>query len=260
MARHRIGIVGASGTIGRLLTRALAHEHDLILFDRHPLPTGQDATHFTMLNLADRAALHGCFDGVDILLHLAADAHPLAAWDSVLENNIIATQHLFDEAVAAGVRKVVFASSCHTQHGTSRGSDISALDPAFAASDQRHRTTDPPAADSLYGISKLFGENLGRYHAVSHGLQFVGLRLGWIFVDDDPTAQRGEVSESYARAIFMSHRDCVELFRCAIAFDGPFVLGYGISDNTDSIYDLEETKRCLGYRPRDCAAARFEEA
>jgi len=38
---------------------------------------------------------------------------------------------------------------------------------------------DPPAPDSLYGVSKLFGEDLGRYYARFYGIKVVSLRIGW---------------------------------------------------------------------------------
>ena len=75
-----------------------------------------------------------------------------------------------------------------------------------------------PCLDSLYAVSKLFGENLGRYYATAYGLQVVALRIGVTFQADDPTARKGQPSEDYIRAMFLSKRDCVQAFAKALAF------------------------------------------
>lgn len=264
MDKQRIGITGASGTIGRLLAAGLTGTHRLALFDRRPLPISEPCTAnshdcFTQIDLAHRDAIRGHFDGLNVVIHLAANADPMAPWDSLLAGNIDATENVLDEALASGVQKVIFASSCHAQHGASMGAAVNALDPAFLATGRVLRTTDPPHPDSLYGVSKVVGEQLGRYYATCHGIQFVGLRIGWVFIEDDPTIQRGHISETFARAVYLSHRDCLALFRCAIQVDAPFVLAYGISANTHTIFDLAETRQVLGYAPQDNAERRFAE-
>jgi nucleoside-diphosphate-sugar epimerase len=117
----------------------------------------------------------------------------------------------------------------------------------------RMKLDDPPNPDSYYAVSKLFGENLGKLYSEQHGVEFVGLRIGWLTARDDPAALRGTPSEDYMRAMFLSHRDCVEAHRRALEVDARFLLAYVISDNDRRVFDLEETARLLGFVPQDNA-------
>ena len=71
------------------------------------------------------------------------------------------------------------------------------------------RLDEPPNPDSMYAVSKLFGENMGKLYSQRYGLEFVGLRIGWIIAEDDPTTMCGTSAEDYMRAMFLSHRDCI---------------------------------------------------
>jgi len=64
---------------------------------------------------------------------------------------------------------------------------------------------DPPYPDSLYAVSKLFGENLGRYLVTTANIQFVGLRIGWLVPEDDASIKKGTLSEDYLRAMFSAN-------------------------------------------------------
>ena len=64
---------------------------------------------------------------------------------------------------------------------------------------------DPPYPDSLYAVSKLFGENLGRYLVTTANIQFVGLRIGRLVPEDDASIKRGTLSEDYLRAMFSAN-------------------------------------------------------
>merc|ERR1719382_1995963 len=103
-----------------------------------------------------------------------------------MPNNIVATYNVLEAARRAGVRRVVFASSNHTQHGETmaRGSpggmDLARLEalggPAsVSASDSLSRV----GPDSFYAVSKLCGESLGYlYSRVFGASEFVALRIG----------------------------------------------------------------------------------
>ena len=42
--------------------------------------------------------------------------------------------------------------------------------------------------DSLYGVSKVFGEALGRYYSERYGMRVICVRIGSVLQDDDPCA------------------------------------------------------------------------
>ena len=58
---------------------------------------------------------------------------------------------------------------------------------------------DPTNPDSLYAVSKLFVEDLGKYFSEQHQIGFIGLRIGWIVKEDELTIMRGTRSEEYLR-------------------------------------------------------------
>ena len=103
----------------------------------------------------------------------------------------------------------------------------------------------------------LLGENLGRLYSEKHGLEFVGMRIGWLIAEDDPTTMVGTPAEDYMRAMWLSHRDCVEAHRCATEADVSFANAYIISRNDRRVFDLKETEQVLGYRPKDNAEDHF---
>ena len=86
-------------------------------------------------------------DGIDGIFHLAAEKHnqSLATPAALFAANIDGTYQLFAAAARARVRKIVFSSSLYA-YGRVRGAP---LDEA-----------ELPVPDTLYGISKLAGEQL----------------------------------------------------------------------------------------------------
>ncbi len=126
------------------------------------------------------------------------------------KNNIEATSQVFEECRRSGVRRLVFATTNHTQHGNTILTTPETLDPRKT---RRMKTDEPPNPDSLYAVSKLFGENLGKLYSERHNLEFVGLRIGWIVRENNASARLGTSGEDYFRAIYLSHRDCLGFFR-----------------------------------------------
>ena len=248
MARQ-IGITGANGTIGGVLAAGLGDDCEIVGFDREEGPR----TAF-VVDLASAGQVRGIFAGLDAVVHLAADPNPGAEWSSVRDNNIEATYRVFEECRNSGVERIVFATTNHTQHGDTIATTPETLDPEK----RRHlRLTDLPNPDSLYAVSKLFGENLGRYFSERHGLRFIGLRIGWITKQNDAAMKRGTPAEEYMRAMHLSHRDCVQAFRRALEVDARFLLAYAISANDRRVFDLGDTVDGLGFLPRDNAETDF---
>ena len=244
MAR-RVGITGANGTLGGVLADGLGSEYEFTGFDRE-----EGARTSCVVDLSRGEQVAGVFNGLDAVIHLAADPSPDAPWDSVRHHNIEGTYQVFEECRNSGVRRLVFATTNHTQHGDTLATTPETLDPLKS---RYLRLTDAPNPDSLYAVSKLFGENLGKYFSERHGLEFVGLRIGWITVENDASLMRGTPAEEYMRAMHLSHRDCVEAFRRALEVDTRYLLAYAISRNERRVFDLGDTIRTLGFEPQDNA-------
>ncbi len=249
MAIRTVGITGANGTIGSVLRSGLADNYEIRSFTLEPADFP-----CTVADLAHDNEVRGLFNGLDAVIHLAADPSPSAPWESVRENNIEATFQVFEECRRVEVQRLVLATTNHTQHGNSLLTTPETLDPSYG---ERMAVTDPPNPDSLYAISKLFGEHLGKLYSEQHRLSFVGLRIGWIVAEDDPTTKADTKAEAYMRAMFLSHRDCLQAFTRALEVEARFLLAYAISDNERRVFDLQATREQLGFWPRDNAETYF---
>ena len=245
----KVGLTGANGTIGRVLMEGLANEYELMAFTRREVDFAS-----AIVNFENAAEVEGSFAGLDAVIHLAADPSPLATWEAVREHNIEAMYQVLEECRRARVRRLVFASTNHTQHGNTILTTPETLDPEKKL---RMKLDDLPNPDSLYAVSKLFGEHLGKLYSERFNLEFVGLRIGWIVAENDPTIMRGTAAEDYLRAMFLSHRDCIAAHKCALEVDTRYALAYVVSNNGRRVFDLEETRAVLGYEPQDDAETYF---
>lgn len=254
MAERRavVAITGAAGLIGGVLVERLGASFDLRLLDRAPV-AGRPAAR---VELGDPASLERAFRGADAVVHLAAVSSVAATWPEVLDANIVGTYNVLEAARAADVPRVILASSNHVV-GRYEPDLVSAAGRAEGRPLLDHLA--PPRPDSLYGVSKGVAELLGRLYAEVHGLRVVCLRIGTVLRSDDPRdpeppgfAAWGLVPwAARIRGTWLSHRDCAELFRCALEADVGFVIAYGVSDTPDRLWDLEQARRTLGFVPRD---------
>ena len=256
-------ITGAEGNIGTGLRRNLADRYTLKSITRAPV----EGLESTVADIADLTAMLPAFAGADAVIHLAASATVDAAWPDVLHNNIEGLYNVFEASRQAGVKQVIFASSNHAVGGyeADGGPEI-----------YRRRSgvmvgTDAPLRpDSLYGISKAFGEAVGRYFVEKFGLKVYCLRIGSVLPDDNPrseaiTAGAGpfwlppmtpeQRLRRYA-ATWLSHADLARLVdACLRAEHIDFGIYYGVSDNPYRFWTLDNAKADLGYWPQDAASA-----
>ena len=220
--KRRVLITGASGNIGKILTARLNETYDFILTD---LESGQspEALEIHGADLRDLDQMVPLMKGVDTVVHLAGDASPQATWEGVYEANILGTRNVLEAARIAGVRRVIYASSNHAMGMYDRDGSW----PVY-----NHQL---PRPDSLYGVSKVFGETIGRYYFDEYGLQFIALRIGWAI--DAVDEESGDV----LRAMWLSPNDTTQVIERAIEADVPFGIYYAVSDNPNRRWDLTNT-------------------
>ncbi len=230
--RTRVLLTGATGEIGQLLEARLGGDYDLVTHGRSPKNEHQEQTLHTA-DLDDYAEVRELMAGVEVVVHLAGAASPESEWDAVLAANIIGFRNVLEAAREARVRRVVFASSNHAMGMYDRHGEW----PVYP-----HHL---PRPDSLYGVSKVFGETLGRFYHDEHGLEFIALRIGWY--TEDPT----DTDEDVLRAMWLSPDDTEQVVRRAIEAEVPYGVYYAVSDNPNRRWDLTNTMLDLGYRPRD---------
>src|SRR5439155_18665701 len=128
-------------------------------------PAG-DGEEVVQADLADRAAVEHLLAGVDAVIHFGGISLD-APFDELVQANILGLYNLYRAVHRHGVRRVIYASSSHVV-GYYRRSEV--ID-----------SEAPPRPDSLYGVSKCFGEALSRYYFDRFGIECVCLRIGSSF-------------------------------------------------------------------------------
>ena len=249
----KVGITGAAGHIGLDLTAGLADKYQLTLFYRNTKPDIALDLKMVQADLSDEKQVKGIFEGLNAVIHLAAASTPLSSWKSVLQQNIIATYNVFEEARRAGVSKIVFASTNHTQHAYTMDTSAMTEDLSYVKKHGLVKFSDPPAPDSLYGVSKLFGEDLGRYYSRFFGIKVVSLRIGFA-ERKSMTAdmkQSDKPQKDHIRVMYLSIGDLIDVTDKALQVDADYMLAYAVSDNQPAVFDLTETRKKLGFNPRD---------
>lgn len=230
-------ITGAAGNIGRKITAQLRGNPDnsLRLLDRIAAE-GIEPADFGIWD--DAWARH--FAGVDTVIHLAGNPSGAANWASARRDNIGGTQHVLRAAREAEVRRVIFASTNQVMLGY-----------RFKAGPV---TTDmPPAPLSPYGISKYFGEEMGRALHEETGIEFLALRIGYFQRDENPPGPQMNVG-AWGQSMWLSNRDMNQAIEKAISAP-PF--GFAVvnlmSRNAGMRWDIEHTREIIGYVPLDAA-------
>jgi nucleoside-diphosphate-sugar epimerase len=249
-----IAITGAAGHIGKMVAEEFNGKYILKLFNRRGNRESNESIPYNYIEISNPEELDGLLDGVDVLIHLAADRRAEAAWSSVYYNNILATYNIFEACRKSGVKRVIFASTNHVQHGYTAKTTPETFNLDFYEKNKLLSINDPTLADSLYGVSKIFGEELGKFYANKYNIEFIALRIGWTIPGDDPTIMNGTTAEDYMRAMYLSKKDCIQAFNKSIEVKmhpGQYIIGYVISNNDRKIFDLSQTTKVLGFVPQD---------
>lgn len=258
--KQKVLVTGAAGVIGQAFIRHFGQTYDITgidLKDAGKVPA-------TVANIDDLDAILPAFEGVDSVVHLAAAISVDSPWDAVLHANLIGTYNVFEAARQAGAESVVFASSNHAVGGY----EVEGAPSIYNLDDPRvYDEAAPVRPDSLYGVSKAYGEALGRYYSDAFGLRVYCLRIGTVRDDDDPrdpsVAQSSfwlnltpEQKFDRLRATWLSKQDAAGLIAaCIEAKNTKYAVVYGISNNPRQLWDLANAKELLGWSPQDSAPA-----
>ena len=228
----RILLTGAAGGLGQVLRPRLKPCAAIIrVSDRVPLARAADGEEVVPCELADRQAVHRLVEGCEAIVHFGGISVE-ARFDPILQSNIVGVFNIYEAARKHGVKRVVFASSNHVT--------------GFYKQTETIDAEAPPRPDSLYGVSKAFGENLARFYYDRHGIETVCLRIGSSFP---------MVRDRRMLATFLSYDDLVELVRCALFTpDVGYTVVFGVSDNTVKWWDNRKAAH-LGFCARDNADA-----
>jgi uronate dehydrogenase len=225
-------ITGAAGVVGTMLTEPLQNAKHVV---RRTDLNASDASAVEALDVTDPAAVAAACVGVDAIVHLAGIASE-AGFDAINRINVGGTQNILAGAVAAGVKRVILASSNHAV-GFHRRSELP---------EGVEMMDDPtePRPDTYYGWSKVGMEALGSLFHDRFGLEVIALRIGSCF--PEPTTTR-------MLATWLSPADVGPLVNaCLSAPDVGYQAIWAISANTRRWWSLAAAE-ALGFRSVDNA-------
>ena len=231
MAIHkRILITGAGGALGtQLRPHGSVLADTVVLSDRAAVAGLQPHEEFRAGDLTDLAQMEAAVAGCDAVVHLGGQGLE-TTFKTILDANIVGTYNLYEAARRQGVKRVIYASSVHAIGYYERNETIDAQAP-----------TRP---DSLYGVSKTFGENLSRYYFDKFGIESVCLRIGSCF--PEPTIERHLIT-------WLSYGDFRQIVELSLrAPRVGHMIAMPTSNNRASFWD-DKAAASLGFQPVDSA-------
>jgi UDP-glucose 4-epimerase len=170
---EKVVVIGGAGFVGSHLVDQLTQEpvREIVVLDNFVRGTRanlhqamqDDRVRIVEGSITDLELLRGLMQGTDYVFHLAAlwlyecVHEPRAA----LEVNVIGTYNVIETAQQAGVKKVVYSSSASV-YG----------DALFIPMTEEH----PFNNRTMYGATKIAGEQFFRAFYEQHGLDYVGFR------------------------------------------------------------------------------------
>jgi uronate dehydrogenase len=244
-------ITGAAGNLGSKLRRHLSGRFDLRLTDLDPRGD-PDVVPADLSRWDD--SWPRLFEGVDAVAHLAGCPRAQARWEELIGPNLDGMIHVFEAAVRARVRRLVFASSNHVMGGYKGDCPPGTLTTGLPP---RPGTTTLVGAELRqtfpYAAGKLFGERLGKCYADVHGLSVIAVRIGWVWAGDNRPEDLPPDRGDWFRRMWLSNRDFCQVMERAIQADGAlrFEVVNAMSRNAGMPWDVEHTRAVLGYKPLD---------
>jgi uronate dehydrogenase len=233
-------MTGAAGGLGAAMRSRLKQNCDVLRLSdraatREALGSAQPGEEIVLADLALAHEVEAAVQGCQAVVHFGGISVE-GPFEPILQANILGMYNLYEAARKHSVRRIVFASSNHVT--------------GFYRQSETITTSHPPRPDSLYGVSKAFGEDLSRMYFDRYGIETACVRIGSSF--PEPKDRR-------MLASWLSYDD---LHRLIVACLSTPVLGhsivFGVSDNAVRWYD-NNGARHVGFVPQDSSDV-FKEA
>lgn len=220
----QILLTGASGKLGSHLRQWFVARGRAFLATDIIAP--EDGAPMEIADLADREAVDRLMaQDISAVVHFGGMAKE-AGWQTVLEANIMGTYNIFEAARKAGVGRVIFASSYHAQG-------------MYPTTEVPIGIDAPYRPDSLYGVSKAFGETLSRLYFDKFGVECLAIRI----------CTAGNPGTPREARLWFNRDDLASLVERALEIE---VLGhriiYGMSDNPNGFF-VNRPDADLGWSP-----------
>ena len=224
-------LTGASGNLGRSLAPALArHGWTLRLTDIAPFPDAlPPGATFTRVDLNEGVPLLRLAEECGTILHFGGVSVD-RPFEEVMGPNLTGLYHIYEAARRERAR-VVFASSNHA-----------------VGFHERTTTLDSGCnfrPDSFYGLSKAYGELMGRLYWDKYGVENINVRIGSSFP---------EPVDARMLASWLSYADLARLMeRCVLAEQVGHCVVWGASNNAPMTWWRHDQRARLGWAPEDSA-------
>ncbi len=248
----KVLIIGAAGNIGSKISLLFPESFELHLADRH---AGEiEGRPVKALDITDYDAVLAAMQGMDAVVNLAIASSreivtdiPLFDSDQgeeylrfnqvTIDVNVRGAYNIFEAARAAGVKRVVYASSLTVYLGQ----------PAYP----EFNDDLPPRPANFYAVTKLFGEQLGEFFSRRHGLQTICLRFGTPHPQPEVDKYEQWLKAPVGRRTFVTYADLARAVQCALTTNGPSFGAYTIVSATDNnAFDLSKGVE-IGWQPGD---------
>ena len=231
----KVLVTGSAGAIGKAVVKELtARGHWVRGLDLRP--TAGVAESLTG-PITDPQLLRTAVAGMDAVVHLAATVDDADFLTDILPNNMIAVYHLFEAARAAGIQRMVLASTAQTA-GRYRPTDGTLI------------PTDIALPLNGYTVSKLFAEDLGRMYAYRHTMSVIFGRI--VFLPRNNEQAQHLLDHPHSRRHYVSHSDAGRFFANAVeAANVEFAVLWVVSKAGHEVFDMKPSKDIVGYEGQD---------
>lgn len=223
-----IAVTGGAGRVAKAMREVLSPQvrHLRIVDIVEPAVLAANES-FVIADLSKLDEAVSALAGVDGIIHLAGIPSEKALPEMV-NANVVGTSNVYEAAKVNGVPRVVLGSSNHAI--------------GFYPRDVKVGTQDPMRPDSIYGLTKCWGELVAGMYYDKHGVRSLIIRIG--NAQDRPRAPR-------SLEVWISPGDLVQLSVIGLTHpDVDVKTVYGVSAGGGSWWDNSEAE-ALGYVPRD---------
>ena len=240
--RKKLFITGAAGMVGSALRRYLRDRYRFRLLFHSNVPEIEPEDEAVVSDLANFESMVEAGQGVDAIIHLGIattkPGYPRSRYNQmIMETNVQGTYNIFESARINNVPKVVFASTNHVT--------------GFYEKEGVYTSPEMPVRpDSMYGVSKAFGEALGRHYHDAFGMSVYCIRIA-NFPNTDTVDREYQTGENR----WLSARDMAEMTACCLEAPHPqFGIFYGVSKGAEKKWSLANAKEMVGWEPQDRGA------
>jgi UDP-glucose 4-epimerase len=173
-------VTGGAGFIGsHTVDYLIKLNHKVTVIDNESSPSNEkfywnEAASNHKLDIRDFEKIRPLFEGIDYVIHLAAQARIQRAFEEpelTLSTNVLGTFNVLECARSAGVKRVLYSSTSS----------------AYGNNEVPNFEEQPNDCLNLYSASKVFGEDLCKMYYRVYNLQTVILRYFNVYGDRQPS-------------------------------------------------------------------------